>query len=72
MKYIHPVTSLVIFLSLILFTAVIQNPLFSLISLIFAITSAVLTKGKTALKGLLYCIPLCLFYVIINVFFVKP
>ena len=71
MKYIHPVTSLVIFLSLILFTAVIQNPLFSLISLIFAITSAVLTKGKTALKGLLYCIPLCLFSVIINVLFVN-
>lgn len=71
MKTLHPLPCFVCFFSIIIITATVQNPLFTIISLLFSITSAILSKGKKAVSAILCILPFCVLAVIINALFVN-
>lgn len=69
MKNLHPLSAFFVSLPIIILTAVIQNPYFTVISFIFSVCFCFMIKGKATFKSFGIILPVCAFAAIINALF---
>lgn len=69
MKNLHPISALCVSLPIIIITAVVQNPYFTVISFIFSLCFCFMLKGKSAFKAIGIIVPVCIFAAAVNALF---